>query len=629
MPKKHTSATPKKSAQPIVWWRRRAVRIGIIVAAVLAGLFVVGYGVALTSLPIKATYQTSDQQVTEPLIITLNQKLRTIPTDAITITPTTSGRWEAVQRGILGTTQLKFTPERDFRTATTYTVTLPDSPRIFFGTAKTDDIIFTTEKAPSLNAKAGSAAINDGETIAADYQPSITLQSKNRQLRKLELRTTPQVDATLSSRDDQSFSWKFSQLLPQGESISLEVYDTKNNESLLKKSFAIAPKPTIATPVKQTYFTDTDTATITFSEPIDPESKQFIEFSLAGTGDWQSDTVYQFKPEKVDPGATYAYTIKAGLRSKRGGITTEDDARNFTTTGAVAVSGMSPWGQSLKQSAQTLKFTFDQPVDHASAESLVSVSSGTITGRSWQGNTLLVTVKDLGFQQTVTGTISAGVKNASFGLPSAHAYSVNFTTEARTVRLSVPHFRQQHAATCTAASLRMILAYRGIGSDEMGLVNAMGYAPRNMDKSQNPPVWDDPSQMFVGSIDGTIGAGTGAGTDAPPVAKAARTYGRGASAVTGIGPGWIAQQIHNGNPVIMFGATKASTGYARWTTPSGKAIVSNYSGHATVVTGVVGEPHAPIGFYVNDPLGGASYWSAGAVAANIARDPDRQAVVVY
>ena len=56
----------------------------------------------------------------------------------------------------------------------------------------------------------------------------------------------------------------------------------------------------------------------------------------------------------------------------------------------------------------------------------------------------------------------------------------------------------------------------------------------------------------------------------------------------------------------------------------------NLTGHVTVVTGVVGEPSSPIGFWVNDPLGGGGvYWSAGAVAANIARDPGRQAVVVY
>lgn len=176
----------------------------------------------------------------------------------------------------------------------------------------------------------------------------------------------------------------------------------------------------------------------------------------------------------------------------------------------------------------------------------------------------------------------------------------------------------------------MALAYRGIGSDEMGLVNAMGYAPRSKDTSTDPPTWDDSSQMFVGSVDGSIAAGTGAGPDAPPVAKAARAYGRGASAVTGISPSWIAEQLYAGNPVLMFGAFRAGSGTTSWQTPTGKTIIMNLTGHVTTVIGVKGEPSNPLGFWVNDPLGGGTqYWSVGAVAANIARDPDRQAVVIY
>ncbi|MCA9336183.1 C39 family peptidase, partial [Candidatus Saccharibacteria bacterium] len=146
--------------------------------------------------------------------------------------------------------------------------------------------------------------------------------------------------------------------------------------------------------------------------------------------------------------------------------------------------------------------------------------------------------------------------------------------------------------------------------------------------STDPPVWDDPQTMFVGSIDGSITGGTGAGPDAPPVAKAARAYGRNASAVTGIDAGWIAQQLYNGNPVIMFGAF-SRTGTITWKTPSGDTRIMNLTGHATTVTGVKGEPSNPIGFWVNDPLRGASYWTTAQVNANIALDPDRQAVVIY
>ena len=291
---------------------------------------------------------------------------------------------------------------------------------------------------------------------------------------------------------------------------------------------------------------------------------------------------------------------------------------------------MSPrGGNELSQASQTISFTFSRPVDHTSAEQRFSVSSGQIVGKAWRGNTLLVTVNNLGFQKHITATMSAGVTNASFGIPTNQAYSLSFTTEIRTVKLAVPAFRQQHKATCTAASLRMILAYRGISSDEIGLVNAMGYNPRPADTSTDPPTWDDPQTMFVGSIDGSIADWTAAGPDAPPVARAARAYGRNASYATGITSSWIAHQIHNGTPVIMFGSFRA-TGNVTWKTPSGATRIMNQTGHATVVIGVKGEPTSPLGFWVNDPLRGTtSYWSRGAVAANIARDPDRQAVLVY
>ena len=72
------------------------------------------------------------------------------------------------------------------------------------------------------------------------------------------------------------------------------------------------------------------------------------------------------------------------------------------------------------------------------------------------------------------------------------------------------------------------------------------------------------------------------------------------------------------------------SGNVTWKTPSGATRIMNQTGHATVVVGVKGEPASPIGFWVNDPLRGTtSYWSRGAVDANIARDPDRQAVLVY
>lgn len=616
----------KQYAKRLVDQLKRHKKLTFISMGGVVGLSCLLMLVVHTALPVRFSYASSAVKADQPLVVTLNQLIQPIDTQHIKILPSIVGSWKFERKSLFDAGKLIFTPTTYFTANTKYTVTLPSTHRLYGATTPLPTVIFTTERAPSL-ASGGIAAWRDGQTIASDTSFVATLASPNHHLRTLELRTNPAIETTASVADDKQFTWKPSGILPQNTDVAIEVYDTKNNESLVKKTVHVAAEPSLTNPRHRDNVDEHDTVALTFAQPIDPATAK-ITFDLAGKGAWQNDTTYVYTPEKLAPNTTYHYTIAKNLRSKNGGILQNDITGDFATIGPVVVTAMSPYGRELSQGSQTLSFTFSRPVDHASAEAHLSVSSGQITGKSWTGNTLKVTVANLGYQQTFSATIAAGVTNTSFGAPSARAFGLSFTTEVRSVRWSVPMYRQQHAGTCTAASLRMALAYRGVGSDEIGLVNAMGYAPRDMDKSTDPPTWDDPQQMFVGSIDGSITTGTGAGPDAPPVAKASRAYGRSASAVTGIGSGWIAQQLYDGNPVIMFGAFR-NTGTTTWKTPSGATRIMNLTGHATVVIGVKGEPSNPLGFWVNDPLYGTSYWTAAQVNANIARDPDRQAVVVY
>jgi uncharacterized protein YvpB len=607
-------------------WVSRHRQFAVLVA-VLVAAGALTYVVLRTSLPVKVAYQAQGIAVDAPLELEISQNLREIPVSDIATTPETKGRWEHRSGKLVGDDKLVFYPDEHMKVATTYEVSFPDATRVFGGASEIPEVTFATETAPGLK-DTGLMSLKKGDVIAADYAPTVSLKSKNRGLRALELRMKPAIAMELRSENDQTFSWQPKKQLPQGKTIEVELVDTKNDVSLAKMSLKVADEPAIKDTVKAKYFTPRDKATIVFATPIKPDQQKYIVFGVEGEGTWKNDTTYEFTPKNIEPGKTYSYTVKKGFRSSEGGILTRDLKHSFATTGPVTVSGMSPWGNGLAQARQTLKFTFDQAVDQPSAVNSLQLSHGKLVGTSWQGNTLIATVKDLGFQQQVTATIATGVKNAGFGAPSNRPFSLTFSTEARTVRLDVPYYRQQHEATCTAAALRMVLGYRGISAGEMDIVQKMGYQPRSMDKSKNPPVWDDPNQMFVGSVDGYIRGGTGAGPDAPPVAKAARSYGRSASVARGISANWIAQQIHAGHPVIMFGST-LNTGNISWETPSGGTATMNLTGHVTVVTGVVGEPHAPLGFYVHDPYRTSSYWSTGEVAANIARDPYGQAVVVY
>jgi uncharacterized protein YvpB len=594
---------------------------GIVLIIPIATLFFMR-----TSMAISPVYSRADQSIGQPFTIYLNGMVSDISLSDIKISPAISGSWEFKSGMLIGSDKLIFTPTDDFKVDTSYTVSLPSVKRVLIGSSEINDVSFNTEKAPDL-ASVGINAVEDNSVIAADYEFDVSFAAPIRGLRKLELRTNPDLSMGMNSTDDQSFNWKSGDVLPQGQTLAIELYDSKNDVVLATKSLKVADEPAIVTPVISDHFVDGDVATIIFNRPIDPSSSNIV-FSIDGQGYWQDDTTYVFNPNSVYPGETYSYTIKAGLRSKEGGVLLADQTLTFSTTGSVKIINSLPYGNGLSQASQQIRFTFDQPVDHDSVANRFSISSGRITGTSWQGDTFIANVVDLGFQKTVVARLSSGIKNAGFGSPSVQQFSNTFTTEAVSVRLNIPFYYQQYNATCAAASLRMVLAYKGIYTDDLSIVNKMGYAPTTINKTTDPATWDDPQEMFVGSVSGSITAGTSAGPDAPPVAKAAQSFGVSATAVTGVGINWIAQQLYNGYPVIYFGAT-SNTSNISWKTPSGRIELMNLTSHSGVVTGVSGEPGDPLGFWISDPTGGTSYWSASRFAANINRDAYHQAVVVY
>jgi uncharacterized protein YvpB len=209
-----------------------------------------------------------------------------------------------------------------------------------------------------------------------------------------------------------------------------------------------------------------------------------------------------------------------------------------------------------------------------------------------------------------------GIIPVRFGLPSTAAFSMQFTTEPRTIKLNVPVYAQQHPSSCEAAALRMALAYRGVNDIDSSIVQKMGYSPRFKDKATNS--WDDPNAMYVGNIDGSQSRYEAYGAYAAPVAKAARAYGRAAEVHYGITPQLIAQQVYSGNPVVIIGTVSHMSPLPiSWSGPNG--VVHAWMGeHARTVIGVAGQADNPIGFWVNDPYRGTQeYWSYARLVADI------------
>lgn len=578
-----------------------------------------------THMPIALQYASQRHSVTEPIVINLNQILQPLTQDQLEIAPHIEGTWAYTRGNLLRGDSLTFIPHGLFRTDTTYEVRIKQAKRIIMGAVDIPTIRVTTEEAPGI--AQASFQTGDKPILAADHVFTVELSEKNRKLRALDLSTDPKIDVDMTvDADDKTFSWRPKQLLPQGEEIRVVLKDTNNGDTLIDKMIAVASEPALETPVVEYNFGKNDKATMVFGQPMLADTTQ-IEFSLAGTGAWKDDRTYVFSPDEVKPGMMYTYKITRGARSKQGGMLTQDIVRHFSTPGHVASVALSPLGRELSQVQQDIRITFNQPVNTKSAESRFSVSHGALVGFRWEGATMIATVKDLGFQNTVSYRVAPGVEPV-FGLTSSTAIEGSFTTEARVIKLNVPYYKQQFAQSCEAASLRMALAYRGIQSSDWDILQTFGYAPRSKDAGSNS--WDDPQKQFVGDVNGDQAKGTGWGVYAEPVAAATRQFGRSATTQYGVSASFLAQQIYNDRPVILWGIWGSSANIQTWNTPDGGTASGPFPMHVRLVVGVKGSVENPQGFYVNDPITGSAYWTTSQLMSNSQKaGPANQAVVVH
>ncbi|MDE2399669.1 MAG: C39 family peptidase [Patescibacteria group bacterium] len=197
------------------------------------------------------------------------------------------------------------------------------------------------------------------------------------------------------------------------------------------------------------------------------------------------------------------------------------------------------------------------------------------------------------------------------------------------VSLNVPILKQSYARSCEEASLRMVLAYYNIEATDMDIVKQVGYDPVAFDADNG--IWGDPNEMFVGFIDDTTKSGYG--TFAPPIAKAAISFGRTAKAYLGVSATFLASEIYEKHPVIVWGFFNPGSPIIKysWKTEAGKKIVAYRGEHVRVITSVVGDKDNPVGFFLNDPLTGESvYWSTKRLMThmNMLGNLTNQAVVV-
>lgn len=597
-------------------WIILAGSIVILVVVIVAALFVI---TTRGNISVERIAGGELQKVDRPIHLRFNQQLGEVKPE---IKPQVRGTWRE-KRQLFGVSEVEFTPDQPLAADTNYAVAFPGAKRSLFGNATIHDVSFKTQKAPRVD----TTSLDGKEVIAMDQALTVRLGSRASKLRDLELTTEPALGLKRESSDDQTFSWKYAGLLAPDTQYTFKLYDKAQKEELKHFTVKSAPLPAIGSPIKEHSVTPSDELKLTFQEAIDAKNRPNIAVDTAGNGSWRSNTEYIFKADKLEPGKTYTYTIPKGLRTARGGVLVEEVKKTFTTNGHVRGVGASPWRTTVDQAVQDVRITFDQAVDHKSAQDRLRTSSGTVQSISWRGNTMVARVVNMGFQRQVQVWVESGVKPV-FGLPSVERIATSFVTNSRTVRLNVPFYRQAYAQSCEAASLRMALAYRGVHDNDWNILQRFGYHPRPRDKATNE--WDDPNVQFVGDINGDQGAGTGWGVYAGPVARAAGQYGRGMSVAYGANANFVAQQIHNGSPVIAWGVWRIGAKIDSWKTPSGRTVSGPIPMHVRLIVGVRGEPHDPLGFYVNDPISGQFYWTREQfVAMTAGAGPAAQLLAVH
>jgi len=99
-----------------------------------------------------------------------------------------------------------------------------------------------------------------------------------------------------------------------------------------------------------------------------------------GVFSWEDDKTLVFDPTNDIPKETdYTVNIKAGVINQWGGKTKDDIVFSFKTIGRVIVNGLYPASDTYgwEPSTTNISVTFNQEVDHGSAQEHFSISPWT------------------------------------------------------------------------------------------------------------------------------------------------------------------------------------------------------------------------------------------------------------
>lgn len=464
-----------------------------------------------------------------------------------------------------------------------------------------------------------------------------------------EYKFDPEIEFTAAyGNDNRSVKLTPTKQLNQGETYKLSIYRTsvalsqnsareiidQDNPVLVHElTFSTVKAPLVKrftptgtgirenTQIKLVFETDMEQEMVDSKLSISPE----IQFTRV----WEDNRTLVITPSAPLPKETeFKVTLAPGLRTENGGISEQEVNYSFTTIGAVRVSSFEPQNGLVRVAISSpIRITFDQEVDHASAQAAFRLTPGINGSFGWEGNTMIITPNQpMAYGTNYTITINPGVKTV-YGLDSRDTFTSSFTTASNFTLINgfnastADH--QDYDMTCAVAAAKMALAWKGVYVSEQGLYNLIGRDPYQYLPSGNPPLiagrpsysWGDPNRGFLGPING--GGGTNPerafGVYWLPIQRVFRDY---YGITTEVKQGWniydLARTIEQGHPVQIWAwnglsLTWGDTGGARmdwYDAQTGNPVYAINGMHSWLIVGFYGPANNPTHFIYEDPWRG-------------------------
>jgi len=523
---------------------------------------------------------------------------------SLNVSPETEGHWDFARTvfNIPLRWKGKFYPEKSFYPESKIVIYVVGLKSLWNPNISHEQAVeFFAPKLPEVIAVNPSSG---NQQVPVNTQVEVEYDSVIGDFVKLDFQVSPQRELTVLENGGTRQVLGFDQELEQGKSYTLvinrtprtyetgtgKILEVGETERIQEVKFKTVDAPLLASysPTGDAVRADSPIK-VTFKDPMEAQSAEenfTISPTVSGSISWQADNrTFIFTPFNPLPKeTTYQVLFKKGLKNIYGGITAEDLKFSFTTLGKVKVTSIYPGSgtTNLDPTKTNIVVEFDQEVNHASAQSKLSLTPSVSGSFLWDGNKLIyATAGKLAYNKSYTVKIASGVKTVD-GLDSAQSFTATFTTRSQTVELAVPQFYQNpqtQTFNCNLVATKMALAFRGINVSQDQVKAALG-------------VGQNPNSDFV----------EGYGVHNQPISQYLTSLGVNHAVKVGWNLAALAAEIEKGNPVILWW-------YNRYSQPKGAFTLSGgYTGykgmHSEVVRGFTGSSSYPTKLLVNDPWRG-------------------------